>query len=102
MTEENKELNGSVNLLADALHRVFGEAMQDVREGVREDIDRSVEGAERRLNASMNEMKADLKQRIDTTNENMAKQFSHQEGLISSVVDKKMQRNVPTKDAGQS
>lgn len=53
---EKSPLNGSVNLLAEAMKKVFTEAMQGVALEIREDV----EGVERRINGSMAELKSEL------------------------------------------
>ena len=68
---KKKALNGSVDLLADAMKKVFEESMVTVQEAVKEDMD----GMERRLS-----------DRIDTTNKNMQSQFANQEKKIGKLL----------------
>ncbi|MCE2522773.1 MAG: hypothetical protein J4F49_06090 [Rhodobacteraceae bacterium] len=83
MEESVKEkMNGSVNLLADAMRKVFTEAMEVAVQPVRSDM----EGMETRINKNMSNMEDRLNQRIDTTNENMQAQFSQQEKTIGKLL----------------
>ena len=89
MRDEAGKLNGSVNLLADAMHKVFSEAVEgaveplttemkalrtDVRDmGTR--LDKRIDGVEDRLEAG-----------ITTTNENVQSQLAqHRKGIAEDV-----------------
>ena len=82
----NDNLNGSVDLLARSLRDVFGEAMTDVRNGMKADL----KAMETGLRKDMKEMEERLNTRIDTTNENMAAQFTQQEKKMGDMIDKKL------------
>lgn len=68
-----KSLNGSVGLLADAMRKVFSEAVEDAVEPLRDDIAGISDGMA---------TKADIK----TTNENMQAQFAEQEKKIGRLL----------------
>ena len=75
----NNNSKGSTDILAMAMKRVFKEA---VEEGV-EPLVELVSGVERSMAT---------KKDLDTTNENMQKQFAAQSGLISKEVHKILER----------
>lgn len=79
---EQKKLNGSADLLADAMRKVFTEAVEAGVAPVRDDMAR-MEG---RLREDVTEMEGRLHKRIDTTNENMAAQFAAQEQKIGKLI----------------
>ncbi|MDE0310844.1 MAG: hypothetical protein OXI52_01165 [Caldilineaceae bacterium] len=82
MTEENgNRMNGSVDLLALAMRKVFEECMDSTREAVKEDI-----GAVRE---DMVNMESRLNDRIDTTNQNVQVQFAEQEKKIGKLLRKR-------------
>lgn len=68
---DRRNLNGSVDLLAQAMRAVFQECMESTREGVKED---------------MSDMESRLSDRIDTTNQNMQGQFAEQEKKIGKLL----------------
>ena len=83
----NTKLNGSVNILADAMQKVFNEAM----EGAVGPLTTEIKG----LRSGMDDMEGRLNTRIDsvneTTNQNMQAQFAEQQkqiGGVGSKVDK--------------
>ena len=49
---DRKELNGSVTLLAEAMRKVFTEAVEAAVEPLGNEIRKDIEGAERRINAN--------------------------------------------------
>ncbi len=69
MTQE--KMNGSADLLAKAIRKVFEETSENVRDSVKED---------------MQEMEKNLSDKIDTTNQNMQAQFAQQEKKIAKMV----------------
>ncbi len=85
---EESKLNGSVNLLAQALRDVFSEAMTSVRNGVKADMKEMESG----IRSDMNTMEGRLSDHIDTTNQNMASQFAEQEKKMGKMIDKKLAR----------
>ena len=68
------KLNGSVELLAKAMRKVFSEAVEDVAEPLHKDM--------KGLRTDMQGMGARLDAGIKTTNENMQSQFAEQEKKI--------------------
>ena len=79
MGKNNNSKGSGVDLLAQAMKRVFKEA---VEEGV-EPLVELVSGVERSMAT---------KKDVDTTNKNMQKQFAAQPGLISKEVHKILER----------
>ncbi len=98
----NDKLNGSVELLAQSLRDVFGEAMTSVRNGLKADM-KDMEG---RLNTDLKDIKADMKDikadmkdmegrlntRIDTTDSNMAVMFTDQAKKMGDMIDDRLQK----------
>jgi len=83
------KLNGSVNVLAEAMRNVFSEAVISAVEPLREDM----QAMENRLNGRIDgletridNVKNELETRIDTTNQNMQAQFAHQEKKIGTMI----------------
>ena len=88
MTKDAKKLNGSVELLVDAMKKVFQEGIQGAIEPVRADIKEvrsDMKGMETRLNNDMKGMETRLSDDIDTTNQNMQAQFAKQEEKIGKM-----------------
>ena len=93
-TEANQtSLNGSVDLLANAMRQVFTEAMQQAVEPVRKDMEnmetrlnKSMSNMEDRLDKRMDGLKDDFTKQIDTTNENMQAQFAEQQKKIGRLL----------------
>ena len=79
MSKSKNKLNGSVELLAKALKGVVSEAIEENNDLVLTTIRDDMAAMEGRLN-----------DRIDTTNENMSKQFSTQAKYISEQIDKRL------------
>ena len=75
-----KSLNGSVELLADAMRKVFSEAVEGAAEPLHEDM--------KGLRADMQGMGARMGKGIKTTNENMQVQFAAQEKKIGQLLKK--------------
>ena len=82
MSDKPDKLNGSVDLLAQAMRKVFSEAVQEAVQPVRKDM----EGMETRLNKNMDRMEERLNDRIDTTNENVHAQLAQTRKDISDDV----------------
>ncbi len=83
--DANMKLNGSVNLLADAMRKVFLEGMESVHDAIKGDIDAvntNMGAMEGRLNDHIDQ----TNKRIDTTNSNMQVQFSEQEKKIAAML----------------
>ena len=84
-----EKLNGSVDLLAQAMRQVFSEAVEVAVEPVKESVDalrtemRDMEG---RIDKNMDRMEERLNARTDTTNENMQAQFAEQEKKIGQLL----------------
>jgi len=72
------KLNGSVNLLAQAMRDVFHESMNEVRDGMNEDLKVLEEG-----------LRDEIRSANGTTNENMQVQFAEQEKKIGKLIAKK-------------
>ena len=81
------ELNGSVNLLAEAMRKVFNEEMESSRKGMKADLDAGMKlnrgemksdlgGVEARLNTRIDGVETRLEKGIDTTNENVHVQLA--------------------------
>ena len=70
-------MNGSVNLLANAMRDVFQDCMTATRMAVKEDMD-AMEGR-------LSERIDSVDDQIQTTNENMQSQFSQQEKKIAKI-----------------
>ncbi len=73
----NNPLNGSVNLLAQAMRDVF-----------REGVERAVEPLATEMKAmrtDMRDMESRLNERIDTTNQNMQGQLAEQQKKIGAI-----------------
>ena len=91
MATKKQDLNGSVDLLADAMRLVFTESMEIVREGVKEDI-KSVRKDMKEdiavIRKDMGAMEDRLNKRNDITNSNMQAQFAQQEKKIASMLRK--------------
>ena len=66
------ELNGSVDLLANAMRKVFKEAMHGAVEPLSKQLTQTthdIEGVERRLNANMADLKDEILTKIDKEGE---------------------------------
>ena len=87
MAKSKDKLNGSVNQLATAMRDVFGEAMSQVRDDVKSDLD----GMEGRLNKRIDGLETRIdhvEKSIETTNKNMQAQFAQQEKKIAQEIRK--------------
>ena len=87
MTQE--KLNGSADLLAKAIRKVFEETSENVRYSVKEDMHEMEKNLSDKIdttNQNMESMEGRLNDRIDTTNENMQVQFAEQEEKIAKMV----------------
>ncbi len=73
-------LNGSTNLLAQAMREVFSEAMTTAVAPLQTEM--------KALRTDMRDMETRLNARIDTTNENMQAQFAEQERKIGQLLAK--------------
>jgi len=68
-------LNGSVDLLADAMRRVFKEAVEE-----------AVQPLADQMETGFRDQRTEFNDRIQTTDENMAAQFVAQEKKISRLI----------------
>jgi len=94
------KLNGSVNVLAEAMRNVFSEAVISAVEPLREDmqamenrlngriddLETRIDNVKNDLETRIDNVKNDLETRIDTTNQNMQAQFAHQEKKIGTMI----------------
>ena len=80
MTGDAEKLNGSVELLARAMRKVFSEAVEGAAEPLHEDM--------KGLRTDMQGMSARMATKADikTTNENMQYQFAEQEKKIGQLL----------------
>lgn len=98
MAEKKNNLNGSVNLLADAMRKVFHESMESVHEAVKGDIDAlgdAISGDMANMENRLGKRIDDTNNRLDNTknmvvnvNQNMQAQFAEQEKKIATMFDK--------------
>lgn len=79
MSDVQSELNGGIDMLAQGLRDVIGEAMAGVRKGMHADMKMEVSELRKDMDAGF----AKLDKRIDTTNENMQAQFAEQESKFA-------------------
>ena len=77
----NDKLNGSVDLLAQAMRGVFTEAVEQVGGDIKAEIKADMVAMEQRLEA-----------RIDTTNKNMQVQFAQNRQDVSEDFKKALQQ----------
>ena len=75
MSKSKNKLNGSVDMLAQALKGVVSEAIEANNDVILDEMGKM----EKRLNS-----------RIDTTNENMSAQFATQAKYITEQIDKQL------------
>lgn len=89
VTDDGSKLNGSVDLLAEAMRRVFGEAVQEAVEPIGTEVKAlRTEVRDMRDNmatkADIDGVEERLNERIDTTNENMQAQLArHREDVAN-------------------
>ncbi len=81
------KLNGSSDLLANAIRKVFEETMKAHENNMKPEFEK----IDKRLEA-LEAGQTKLGEQIDQTNKNMADQFSEQDKRISDIVDKKLER----------
>ena len=81
-------MNGSVNLLADAMQKVFTEFIESSNESVVA----LVGDIEEKIEKSIDEKHKDLVGRIVTTDQNMSDQFSRQQEYISSEIKRQLRK----------
>ncbi len=79
---KQKKLNGSADLLANAIRQVFEEATEKSRVEVRGDIHEM----EKNLSSKIDNLDKKIDTTNKTTNENMQAQFAEQEGKIAKMV----------------
>ncbi len=101
MSSTKKELNGSVQLFAQAINQLFEESQKPTLQ-LLEKLSDEMRTEMGSIKSEMGSMKSDIKSiKVDiaklnadlkTTNENMSMQFSQQGQLIADVVDKKLER----------
>lgn len=77
----NPKLNGSVDLLAQAMRSVFSEAVQGAVEPLAEQV--------KAVRTDVSELRSDMNKQIKTTNENMQSQFAQQEKKIGQLIAKR-------------
>jgi len=82
MAKNNLRLNGSVEMLANAMHKVFSEAVEGAVEPLREDL-----ASVRKDVANVRETMA-TREDINTSNNNMQAQFAEQEKKIGKMLAK--------------
>ena len=80
-----KSLNGSVELLADAMRTVFSEAVKGATEPLHEDM-KGLHEDMKGLRTDMQGMGARMDEGIKITNENMQSQFAEQEKKIGQLL----------------
>ena len=86
----NKKLNGSADLLAQALRQVFQEtvgAAQGVTNDRLEKLDSDMKKMNKTTNKNMQELRTELQEMNKTTNENMQSQFAEQEKKIGKMLN---------------
>ena len=94
MANKKVSMNGSVNLLADAMRKVFSEAVEGAVEPLREDISTigkdmaSIREDMAKLDATTTLVVENMttKEDLETTNLNMQAQFSEQEKKIGQLL----------------
>lgn len=89
MASDKGGLNGSVNVLADAMRQVFTEAVEKTAEPLQNEMKamrtdmRDMEG---RLNKKIDATEKRLNKRVDTTNENVQAQLAqHREDVRADI-----------------
>ncbi len=80
----NNQLNGSVDLLAQALRDVVTEAVTGAVQGIRGEIKEDMAVMEKSLREEIQSVKTDLEQRIDITNTNVQAQLAEHRKNIAS------------------
>ena len=75
MSSKPNKLNGSVDLLADAMHKVFQESMEVVESSINS-----------KLGAMEERMTSHFDGQIDTTNQNMSIQFAEVHKEVGKLV----------------
>ncbi|MDE0532281.1 MAG: hypothetical protein OXI01_12655 [Albidovulum sp.] len=81
-------LNGSVNLLADAMRKVFTEAVEVAVEPLTTQVS-ALRTNVADMRTEIHSMEERLNKRIDTTNENMQAQFAEQEKKIGTLISER-------------
>ena len=97
-----KKLNGSVDLLAEAMRQVFTESVEAVESRMTAHFDKRIDGLDKRIDGLDKridgldrridglEKRIDvLDKNIDTTNQNMQAQFAEQEKKIGQLLKSK-------------
>ena len=82
---QKAKLTGSVNLLAEAMRRVFSEAVEEATAPLTSDM-KAVRADMKAVRVEMKDMETRLNKRIDTINQNMAAQFAEQEKKIGKLL----------------
>ena len=77
-----KNLNGSVELLAQAMHKVFTECMEGVRLTVKEDADAVVD----EMGKMENRLKTEIQSGQKTTDTNVQSQLAEQRKEIATLL----------------
>ncbi len=74
----NSNLNGSVDLLANAMRKVFGEAVEGAVNPLTTEV--------KALRTEVVALRTEVNDKIDTTNENMQAQFAEQQKKIGKLM----------------
>ena len=74
----NDKMNGSVDLLAQAMRKVFSESVEGAVAPLTTEV--------KALRTEVHDMEGRLNKRIDTTNANMQAQFAEQEKKIGQLI----------------
>ena len=83
---KKEKLNGSTDLLAQAIRKVFEESREIATADMKEEL--SMWGEQIRGDLALKADKADIDTTINTTNENMQAQFAEQERKIGKLLSK--------------
>ena len=86
---KQKKLNGSADLLANAIRQVFEEATENGRAAIKEDLQEvkdDMHEIEKNLSSKIDNLDRKIDTTNKTTNENMQAQFAEQEGKIAKMV----------------
>ena len=83
----NKKLNGSVDLLAQAMRQVFQESVEAVHTDMKEDLKDMGEGIRSEMKDMNKTTNENMQKMNKTTNENMQSQFAEQEKKIGQMLN---------------
>ena len=82
MGDEGKGLNGSVNLLADAMRRVFTEAMEGAVDPLRTEMKAMRTEIRDDMHAMETRLTKHIDEQVDTTNQNVHAQIANMDGRM--------------------